>query len=250
MADKDGTVISYIKDYHGSIVGTANSSGKFLQEYNEVVYEAFGNLWDGETPDNFGYSGEYRDDESGLIYLRNRYYDSRSGRFITEDPAQDGLNWYVYCSNNPIALIDPFGLFDYNAVLSYNPNEYNEDVVAMQYKLVELGYLSSNDVDGYFGQKTANAVSAYKGDMGLWNYGDYWGKIGLTTWQSLGLIYRTQADIDRGITIALVGNKQYFDVTKIFNDQLWYAEQYLNDLGPIEAITSWYDKVNHEGDWV
>ena len=31
MTDKDGTVISYIKDYHGSIVGTANSSGKFLQ---------------------------------------------------------------------------------------------------------------------------------------------------------------------------------------------------------------------------
>ena len=110
MADKDGTVISYIKDYHGSIVGTANSSGKFLQEYNEVVYEAFGNLWDGETPDNFGYSGEYRDDESGLIYLRNRYYDSRSGRFITEDPAQDGLNWYVYAANNPISFVDPWGL--------------------------------------------------------------------------------------------------------------------------------------------
>ena len=47
---------------------------------------------------------------SGLIYLRNRYYDPSIGRFITEDPARDGLNWYVYCANNPINFIDPLGL--------------------------------------------------------------------------------------------------------------------------------------------
>ena len=29
---------------------------------------------------------------------------------MSEDPAQDGLNWYVYCGNNPVMLIDPFGL--------------------------------------------------------------------------------------------------------------------------------------------
>lgn len=85
--------------------------------------------------------------------------------------------------------------------------------------------------------------------MGLWNYGDYWGKVGLTTWQSFGLVYRTQADIDRGITIALVEYKQYFDVTKMFNDQLWYAEQYLKELDIKDRYTAWYNKVNHKGDW-
>jgi RHS repeat-associated protein len=31
----------------------------------------------------------------------NRYYDSSLGRFISEDPVKDGVNWYVYEGNNP-----------------------------------------------------------------------------------------------------------------------------------------------------
>lgn len=62
------------------------------------------------THNPFRYCGEYYDEESGLIYLRNRYYDPSIGRFITEDPARDGLNWYVYANNNPVNYIDPLGL--------------------------------------------------------------------------------------------------------------------------------------------
>jgi RHS repeat-associated protein len=66
-----------------------------------------------ETPHNpFRYCGEYYDDETDLIYLRNRYYDNQTGRFITEDPIKDSLNWYSYCGNNPIMFIDPWGLKD------------------------------------------------------------------------------------------------------------------------------------------
>ena len=43
-------------------------------------------------------------------YLRARYYDSSIGRFITEDPAKDGLNWYVFCRNNPVMFVDRNGL--------------------------------------------------------------------------------------------------------------------------------------------
>ena len=64
-----------------------------------------------ETPHNpFRYCGEYYDDETDLIYLRNRYYDNQTGRFITEDPIKDGLNWYSYCGNNPVMFVDPWGL--------------------------------------------------------------------------------------------------------------------------------------------
>ena len=31
------------------------------------------------------------------------------GRFTSVDPAKDGLNWYAYCNNNPVAYIDPSG---------------------------------------------------------------------------------------------------------------------------------------------
>ena len=44
----------------------------------------------------FRYSGEYFDEETGFYYLRARYYDPSIGRFLTEDPAEDGTNWYAY----------------------------------------------------------------------------------------------------------------------------------------------------------
>ena len=41
-----------------------------------------------------------------------RYFDWDIGRFIQRDPSgyPDGLNNYLYCSNNPINRIDPLGL--------------------------------------------------------------------------------------------------------------------------------------------
>ena len=69
--------------------------------------------WKAETEgihNPFGYAGEYTDEETGLIYLRNRYYAPNEGRFITEDPIRDGMNWYVYCGNNPVMWWDRSGL--------------------------------------------------------------------------------------------------------------------------------------------
>ncbi len=51
------------------------------------------------------------DDVTGLYYYRNRYYDPRSGRFITRDPAETPQNnLYGYVSNKPKRAIDPLGL--------------------------------------------------------------------------------------------------------------------------------------------
>ena len=60
----------------------------------------------------FRYCGEYYDIEIGQIYLRARYYDPAVGRFTQSDPARDGSNWYVYCSNNPINYKDPTGYWE------------------------------------------------------------------------------------------------------------------------------------------
>jgi len=64
----------------------------------------------GLEPAPFGYRGEYTDEETKFVYLRARYYDPKIGRFINEDPALDGLNWYAYCGNDPINRVDPSGL--------------------------------------------------------------------------------------------------------------------------------------------
>lgn len=51
---------------------------------------------------------EYLDNETGLYYLRARYYDPYTGRFISEDSywGQDNnplsLNLYTYAHNNPV----------------------------------------------------------------------------------------------------------------------------------------------------
>lgn len=43
-------------------------------------------------------------------YLRARYYDPATSRMLSEDPARQGTNWYIFCNNNPINFIDPSGL--------------------------------------------------------------------------------------------------------------------------------------------
>lgn len=53
--------------------------------------------------------GHVQDDESGLIYMRARYYEPWSGRFISEDHGRGGPNWYGYCGNNPVGYFDASG---------------------------------------------------------------------------------------------------------------------------------------------
>ncbi|MDY4977215.1 MAG: RHS repeat-associated core domain-containing protein, partial [Clostridia bacterium] len=75
------------------------------------TYDAFGveqNI-DSNDTNPFRYCGEYYDSEIEQIYLRVRYYDPALGRFTQQDPARDGENWYVYCKNNPVNLVDVTG---------------------------------------------------------------------------------------------------------------------------------------------
>jgi RHS repeat-associated protein len=63
--------------------------------------------------------GREYDTETSLFYYRARYYDSSIGRFISEDPTgfNGGLDFYAYGENDPINLIDPWGLRDIIVVI-------------------------------------------------------------------------------------------------------------------------------------
>lgn len=105
----DGCDYYYYKlNAHGDTIGILNAFGEQVKEYS---YDAYGNQEYADIFDTnpFRYCGEYYDNETGLIYLRARYYDSSIQRFITEDPARDWLNWYAYCGNNPVLYHDPSG---------------------------------------------------------------------------------------------------------------------------------------------
>ena len=80
-------------------------------------YDAFGNQVHstGSTPNEMLYRGEQFDSDLGLYYLRARYYNPITGRFMSRDP-QDGavmtpatLHKYLYANGDPIDLADPTG---------------------------------------------------------------------------------------------------------------------------------------------
>ena len=98
----------YQKNAHGDVVSITNINGDTTDSY---TYDAFGNQPSSAADyyKNFRFCGEYTDPETGFVYLRNRYYNPATGRFITEDPVQDGANWYSYCGGNPINRVDPSG---------------------------------------------------------------------------------------------------------------------------------------------
>ena len=47
----------------------------------------------------------------------------RQGRFTTVDPIRDGTNWYGYVTNDPLNLIDRYGLETEDRYHTFNPND-------------------------------------------------------------------------------------------------------------------------------
>ena len=56
------------------------------------------------------YATYMHDGRTDLAYADQRYYATGAGRFMTADPAGDGLNWYSYVGGDPVNGSDPRGL--------------------------------------------------------------------------------------------------------------------------------------------
>jgi RHS repeat-associated protein len=104
----------YGYDGGGNVRQLTNSAGAVTDTYE---YDAFGNdvYHTGTTPNNYLYRGEQYDPDLGLYYLRARYYNPATGRFLSRDPddhslaTPNELHKYLYADGDPENMIDPTG---------------------------------------------------------------------------------------------------------------------------------------------
>jgi len=107
-------------DGHGNTIATLARNGTGYSIANVKRYDVWGKVRSDSsvgsseqilnpTQKYCGNLGHKYDATSGLTYMRARYYEAETGRFISQDPARKGANWYVYCSNMPTINVDPTG---------------------------------------------------------------------------------------------------------------------------------------------
>jgi choice-of-anchor A domain-containing protein/RHS repeat-associated protein len=123
LPQADNLVI--LPDGHGStrlLLASATGvvASGLLVPGQRFFFDAWGNLLspvDASTRlSSLLYAGEQRDLNSGMDYLRARYYNSELGRFISSDPwagryrSLSNFNGYIFAANNPILFIDLSGL--------------------------------------------------------------------------------------------------------------------------------------------
>ncbi len=98
-----------LTDHEGQVAWSAQY--KAWGEAREAISEA-GRRAGFRNPIRF--QGQYFDEETGLHYNRYRYYDPKSGRFVSKDPIglAGGMHATAYAPN-PAGFIDPLGLTKY-----------------------------------------------------------------------------------------------------------------------------------------
>ena len=111
----------YVYNLQGDVVALIDANGTQVVEYG---YDAWGYPISKTgslaatigTLNPFRYRGYVYDEETGLYYLRSRYYNPEWKRFISADAILEkgtgvlGTNAFVYCYNSPVRTVDSNGL--------------------------------------------------------------------------------------------------------------------------------------------
>jgi RHS repeat-associated protein len=152
-------------DYYFYLNDHLGTPQKIIDAAGEVVwaarYDSFGNaIIDIDTISNpLRFPGQYYDEESGLHYNWNRYYDPFLGRYIQSDPLglDAGINFFVYANNRPLTVIDPWGLWGFGRGDSGGYNSRNESPHDRD----------DNEVNDMLWGDTSDVKITYSGDVNL-----------------------------------------------------------------------------------
>jgi RHS repeat-associated protein len=105
------TIYYYHQDQLGSTRKVTDSTGTVVRSY---TFDPWGNVSSttGTLSTPFQFAGQYTDMESGLNYLRSRYFDPTTAQFSSVDRiAAQTRQRYSYTADNPINATDPTGLW-------------------------------------------------------------------------------------------------------------------------------------------
>ena len=122
----------YVRNLQNDVIALIDDTGETVVEYK---YNSWGKILSitgskagtiGKT-NPFRYRGYYYDEETGMYYLKNRYYDPEIRRFISADSYKvvmsslktlDNRNLFSYCGQNPINRNDEYGAI-WNLIASF-----------------------------------------------------------------------------------------------------------------------------------
>ena len=123
MVTFNGTAYAYLYNLQGDVIALIDSNGKKVVEYK---YDAWGRILSKTgtmastlgTLNPFRYRGYVYDEETGLYYLRSRYYKPNWARFLNADALLNkrhlplSSNLFAYCKSNSINKVDTDGYGD------------------------------------------------------------------------------------------------------------------------------------------
>jgi len=108
---RSGATSYYQRDGLATVTSLSDATGVLEQTY---AFDSFGNQTasSGSLTNPFQYASREFDSEATLYFMRARYFDPKSGRFLSEDTVQsapENVNPYAYVGNAPVRFNDPMG---------------------------------------------------------------------------------------------------------------------------------------------
>ena len=151
ISKNDGTdTLYYLTDVTGTVRGLTDEDGNLTDSY---IFDSFGNLTEstGTTQNGYGFQGEEQD-ETGLVYLRARYMDPETGRFLSMDTYGGNLsnpisqNRYLFANSNPVKYSDPSGHFTLGEMME---SMAIMTVLSASANAIIAGFLYQNSIEDY-----------------------------------------------------------------------------------------------------